>query len=146
MFTRTFNTAILSSKSNPAALSLRLRHKKYDSNKQDDDKDNSRLAADVVNHLNKSPEYEGLIKQLPKSLLKKYKNPESMYLINRKTAEEIANTIKSFLDKSPVVEVNPGLGLLSEELLKVHSGPHFFYESSSHFEPHLSVSMVRIDL
>lgn len=140
MFAKTFQTATVFAKSSPVALSLRLRHKL---NKQNDENKSLKLAADVVNYLESSPEYEGLIKQLPKSLLKKYKSPESMYLINKKTAKEIAKTIKRSLDKSPVVEVNPGVGILSEELLKVHSGPHFIYESSTHFTPHLSVSNFR---
>ncbi|XP_026314917.1 dimethyladenosine transferase 2, mitochondrial isoform X2 [Hyposmocoma kahamanoa] len=101
MFAKTFQTATVYATSNPIVLSLRLRHKL---NKQNDAKESPKLAADVVNYLNSFPEYEGLIKQLPKSLLKKYKNPESMYLINKKTAKEIAKTIKSSLDKSPVVE------------------------------------------
>lgn len=137
MFTKTFQTVNGFSKSNPVALSLRLRHKV---NKQNDEKNSPKLATDVVNYLKSSPEYDGLLEQLPKFLLKKYKNPESMYLINNKTAKEIAKTIENHLDNSPVVEVNPGLGLLSKELLQVHSGQHFFYESSSHFLPHLIVS------
>lgn len=137
MFIKTLQTATVFSKSTPIALSLRLRHKL---NKQKDEKENPKLAADVVNYLKNSPEHEGLVKQLPKSLLKKYKKPESMYLINKKTAKEIAETIKNLLDNSPLVEVNPGLGILSEELLQVHRGPHYLYESSSHFVPHLSVS------
>lgn len=140
MFAKTFQTATVYATNNPIVLSLRLRHKL---NKQNDAKESPKLAADVVNYLKSFPEYEGLIKQLPKSLLKKYKNPESMYLINKKTAKEIAKTIKSSLDKSPVVEVNPGLGILSEELLQVHRGPHFMYECSTHFIPHLSVSNFR---
>lgn len=140
MFKKTLQIATVFTKSNPIALSLRLRHKL---NKQNNEKDSPKLATDVVDYLTNSPEYEGLIKQLPKSLLKKYKCPESMYLINRKTAKEIAKAIKSLLGNSPVVEVNPGLGLLSEELLRVHRGPHFFYESSSHFAPNLSVSNFR---
>lgn len=137
MFTKTLYTATVFSKSNPIALSLRLRHKL---NKQNDEKDSPKLAADVINYLKNCQEYEGIIKELPKSLLKKYKTPESMYLINKKTAKDIAKTIKKLLDNSPVVEVNPGLGVLSEELLQVHKGPHYFYENSTHFEPHLIVS------
>ncbi|KAJ2953334.1 hypothetical protein O0L34_g924 [Tuta absoluta] len=73
--------------------------------------------------------------KLPKALLRKYKTPESMYLINRKTAKGIAKVIQSHLDGSPVVEVNPGLGFLSEELLRVHKNHHYLYETSSHFMP-----------
>lgn len=141
MFKKTFPTVISILRGNPVALSLRLRHK---INKLQDKKDSPKLAADVINYLNNSPEYKGLMEQLPRSLLKKYKTPESMYLINKKTAKEIAKTIKSHLKNSPVVEVNPGLGLLSEELLQVHKGPHFFYESSSHFLPHLAVSSLSL--
>ncbi|XP_049877700.1 dimethyladenosine transferase 2, mitochondrial [Pectinophora gossypiella] len=117
----------------PIFLILRLRHKL----KQPAEKPAIKAAADVVKYLESIPEYEEIKDKLPKSLLRKYKAPESMYLINRQTAKEIANAVQNHLDDSPVVEVNPGLGFLSEELLKRHKSHHYIYETSSHFTPFL---------
>ncbi|CAG4953924.1 unnamed protein product [Parnassius apollo] len=93
-----------------------------------------KLSADVINYLENDSQYKHLIEKLPKSLLRKYKTPESMYLINKKTAKEIAKSVVSYLDEdSPLVEINPGFGLLSEELLKYHTKHLYLYETSAHF-------------
>ncbi|KAG6450023.1 hypothetical protein O3G_MSEX006358 [Manduca sexta] len=62
-----------------------------------------------------------------------------MYLINRGTAKTIADTIKDYLtEESPIVEVNPGLGFLSEELLKCQNNHIYMYEISHHFTQYIS--------
>lgn len=120
-------------------FNLRLRHK---INRENEEKKPPKVAADVLNFLQSTPENRNIIEKLPKSLLKKYKSPESMYLIDRKTAKEITKTIKNYLDKgSPLIEVNPGLGLLSEELLKCQGGHIYMYESLNNFSPILKVSI-----
>ncbi|CAK1550527.1 unnamed protein product [Leptosia nina] len=68
-------------------------------------------------------------------LLKKYRNPEIMYLINRKTAKDICTTIHDHLEKDvPIVEVNPGLCYLTEEILKRESNKVYLYESHRMFQ------------
>ncbi|KAL0819620.1 hypothetical protein ABMA28_007701 [Loxostege sticticalis] len=116
-------------------FTIRLRHKL---NKKTNEKD-LKLATDVVNYLENSEEYRDVKDKLPNSLLRKYKTPESMYLINRKTAKYIAKTVTSHInEESAVVEVNPGLGFLSEELLHCMSNHIYMYETSNHFSPHLN--------
>lgn len=119
-------------------FTIRLRHKL---NKKTNEKD-LKLATDVVNYLENSEEYRDVKDKLPNSLLRKYKTPESMYLINKKTAKYIAKTVTSHInEESAVVEVNPGLGFLSEELLHCMSNHIYMYETSNHFSPHLNVSI-----
>lgn len=104
-----------------------------------------KLASDVLKYLENDSDYSKIIEKLPRSLLRKYKTPESMYLINTKTAREIAETIRNHVnEESPVVEVNPGLGYLSKELLQCTKNHIYLYETSSHFSPHLEVSMLNI--
>lgn len=121
-------------------VSLRLCHKT--SKKQAKEKPPPKLATDVVNYLESVPDYENIKDKVPRSLLRKYKTPESMYLINRKTAKHIANNIKDNVSVgSPIIEVNPGFGFLTEELLECQSNPIFMYELSNQFSFHLSVSI-----
>lgn len=100
-----------------------------------------KVAPDVVKFIDSSPEYQQLKDSLPKSLLRKYKNPESMYLIDTHTAKHITQAIKKHLDNvSPVIEVNPGLGILTRELLQNQKNCIYAYETLNHFTPHLQVS------
>lgn len=119
--------------------SLRLMHKV---NRENKEKEPPKVASDVINYLQSSAENRELIDRLPKTLLRKYKTPESMYLINRNTAKVISKTIKDHLDtNSPLIEVNPGLGLLSQELLECQSGHIYMYESLNSFSSNLNVSV-----
>lgn len=136
MFTKPFKCVI--QQRYPLKSCVRLRHK---TNKQTAEKPAPKVASDVVNYLESSPEYHGLIDKLPKTLLRKYKAPESMYLINKNTASNIAKAVKSKLvGDAPVVEVNPGLGFLTQELLKSDIKHIYLYESSNHFDAVLKVS------
>lgn len=117
-------------------FSARLRHKLNKKN----EKEAPRTAPDVIQFLDSSPENRAIKEKLPKFLFRKYKAPENMYLINSKTAKVIANVVKNHLSKeSPIIEVNPGLGFLSEELLKCQENPIYMYEISNHFSQHLNV-------
>ncbi|CAH0594269.1 unnamed protein product [Chrysodeixis includens] len=116
--------------------SLRLCHK---ISKQTKEKPPPKLAPDVVNYVNSLPEYSNIKDKIPRTLLRKYKTPESMYLINQKSAKDIVNTIQNHInDDSPLVEVNPGFGFLSEELLKCQKKPIYMYEMSSQFASNLT--------
>ncbi|CAH0728458.1 unnamed protein product, partial [Brenthis ino] len=107
-------------------------------NKQNDLKQ-PKVAQDVMNYLESSIEYKDIIDVMPKTLLKKYKTPETMYLINKKTAKDITSTILNYLNKeAPIVEVNPGFGFLTQELLQCQKKPIFLYETSNHFTQFLS--------
>ncbi|KAJ0173608.1 hypothetical protein K1T71_010757 [Dendrolimus kikuchii] len=116
-------------------FSLRLRHKTTTDCVEKDK--STKVASDVVKFLQNSDEYRDVTDKLPKSLLRKYRSPESMYLINRKTAKDIVNTVKEHLNDSPIIEVNPGLGLITERLLHCQKNHIYLYESLSYFSQHL---------
>lgn len=114
-------------------------------NKENEIKQSPKVAQDVINYLESSPEYKNIITEIPKNLLKKYKTPESMYLINKNTAKNITNTLLGYINKgAPLVEVNPGFGFLTQELLQCQDNPIYLYEVSHNFTQFLSVSFVVI--
>ncbi|XP_032521507.2 dimethyladenosine transferase 2, mitochondrial [Danaus plexippus] len=116
----------------PFGISLRWRQKL---NKQQKEEKPSKVAADVMKYLESHEEYKNIINVLPKTLLKKYKTPETMYLINRKTAVDMSQTIFKYLDKdAPVIEVNPGFGYITEEFLKHRKTPIYLYENFHYFK------------
>ncbi|XP_075982659.1 mitochondrial transcription factor B2 [Anticarsia gemmatalis] len=122
-------------KTSSLKLSLRLCHK----TSKLKEKTPPKVAADVVNYLENTPDYHDIKDKVPRGLLRKYKAPESMYLINKKTAKEIVHTIKDSINgSSPIIEVNPGFGFLTEELLQCQNNPIFLYESSNQFSSYLS--------
>ncbi|CAH2094591.1 unnamed protein product [Euphydryas editha] len=97
-------------------------------------KQGTKVSQDVISYLESSPEYKNVIDIVPKSLLRKYKAPETMYLINRNTAKDITDILKKYINKdAPVVEVNPGLGYLTQELLQCQKNRIYLYETSNHF-------------
>lgn len=119
-------------------LLLRFQHKL---NKPIAEKSASVIAQDVKNYLESMSDYRDIIDQIPKHLLKKYKAPETMYLINKKTATEIVNILNNNIEKkSPIVEVNPGFGYLTNELLKTCKNNLYLFESSNQFSKFLEVS------
>lgn len=125
-------------------LCLRLTHK---TKRQPKEKPPPKVSADVVNYINSTPEYNDIRDKVPNALLKKYKTPESMYLINKKTAKAIVNTIRDRINNnSPLIEVNPGFGFLSEELLQSQKCPIYMYEMASQFSTHLSVSRMNSNI
>ncbi|KAH9639240.1 hypothetical protein HF086_014104 [Spodoptera exigua] len=136
MLQRSRNCVSLITKGSNLKFHLRLSHK---TSRQPKEKPPPKLATDVVNYINSTPEYNDIKNKIPNSLLRKYKTPESMYLINKKTAKDIVNTIKNNINNnSPLIEVNPGFGFLSEELLQCQKNPIYMFEMSSQFSSHLS--------
>ncbi|XP_045502971.1 dimethyladenosine transferase 2, mitochondrial [Colias croceus] len=115
-------------------LCARLKHKENKQNEEIQIEKGAKYATDLMNYLESNEEYKNIIPCLPKVLLKKYKTPETMYIINKNTARDIADTIKGHFDKhAPIVEVNPGLGFLTEAILRCQKNPVYLYESSNYF-------------
>lgn len=118
---------------------VRLCHKMNKSH----EKQGTKVSQEVINYLESSLEYKNIINIVPKSLLRKYKAPETMYLINENTARNITETLKKYIEKdAPVVEVNPGPGLLTQELLQCQKNKLYLYETSNHFAQLLKVSYI----
>ncbi|XP_035449183.1 dimethyladenosine transferase 2, mitochondrial [Spodoptera frugiperda] len=135
MFQRSQTCLNLIARGSNLKFHLRLSQK---TSRQPKEKPPPKLATDVVNYINSTPEYSDIANKIPNSLLRKYKTPESMYLINKKTAKEIVKTIKDSINNdSPLIEVNPGFGYLSEELLRCQKNPIYMYEMSNQFSSHL---------
>lgn len=67
--------------------------------------------------------------------------PESLYLVSSSTAKSIVNLIGDKLKGNiPVVEVNPGIGCLTKELLNYGITDISLFESSPFHETSLTVS------
>lgn len=143
MFQRSQTCLNLIARRSNLKFHLRLSQK---TSRQPKEKPPPKLATDVVNYINSTPDYSDIANKIPNSLLRKYKTPESMYLINKKTAKEIVKTIKDSINNdSPLIEVNPGFGYLSEELLRCQKNPIYMYEMSNQFSSHLCVSIVTLN-
>lgn len=78
-----------------------------------------KLHDELKNHF-VSPEQRALLDLFPEKLKrKKQKGPEHMYLADPETASTIAHhLLLDYIGNVPIVEVNPGPGLLTKELLQ----------------------------
>ncbi|XP_050674992.1 dimethyladenosine transferase 2, mitochondrial isoform X2 [Leptidea sinapis] len=114
---------------------IRFRHK---ASAELRDENNPKISQDVLKFLYNNDDYKDLIDRIPKNLLKRYKTPETMYMINKKSAKLICDTVKCHFDKNaPIVEVNPGFGFLTEEILQCQENPVYLYEHAKYFDPFL---------
>lgn len=77
----------------------------------------------------------------PNKLLgKKHKIPEHFYIIHPEAANIIAkHLIAGCQDDQPLIEVNPGCGVLTEKLFKSHLKSVRLYEVNDEFMPLLKV-------
>lgn len=118
---------------------FRLQHKVIT---DDNSNEKIKVAPDVINFLENNPAYTNIKTQIPKFLLRKYKTPEIMYLINENSAQHIAEILKNNVDSnSPIVEVNPGFCFLTKEILKWHKEKIYLYETSNNFIDSINVSL-----
>lgn len=93
------------------------------------------------NFFNENPEYQQIKPLIPSKLLRRnLTTPVEMYLIDKSIAKTIAYQIKeNFKLKSLVIiEINPGLGLLTEELLSLGVKQIEMMESKPKFYEYLS--------
>lgn len=83
-----------------------------------------------------------VINLYPEKLFKKKsKSPESFYLNDASAAKLISKYITHNLPKNvPLFEVNPGIGLLSKEIIKTGNKNLHFFEGSEFFLNDLVVS------
>ncbi|CAO1431609.1 unnamed protein product [Diamesa hyperborea] len=98
-----------------------------------------RISKDIQSYFN-NEEREFVLKQFPDKLLrKKVKTPENLYICDEVCAELIANYItKSDGKDKPIIEINPGLGMLSKHLLKKTKNDLMLYENNEFFNPELN--------
>lgn len=83
-----------------------------------------------------------VINLFPEKLFKKTsKSPESFYLNDVSAAKLISKYLTQDLPKNlPIFEVNPGIGLISEQILKTGNKNLHFFEGNEFFLPDLLVS------
>lgn len=103
-----------------------------------------RISKDIQSHFS-NKEREFVLKQFPDKLLrKKIKTPENMYICDEGCAELIADYItNSDGNDKPVIEINPGLGLLSKHLLKRTTNDLMLYENNEFFNTELHVRLLQ---
>ncbi|GAB0092805.1 rRNA adenine N(6)-methyltransferase [Sergentomyia squamirostris] len=67
-------------------------------------------------------------------LIKKQQTPDHLYIVDESVAKTVAGIVcKNSQDDSPIVEINPGLGILTQELLKVSKQKIHLYEVDNEF-------------
>uniref|UniRef100_A0A182Y3T3 rRNA adenine N(6)-methyltransferase n=1 Tax=Anopheles stephensi TaxID=30069 RepID=A0A182Y3T3_ANOST len=99
---------------------------------------------DILEHFQTTDGMDAsVLKHFPPSILRKSSlNTERFYVANRATAERIADVITQDLPPDRLlVEVNPGPGMLTEQILKRKVNNLRLYETESAFEPRLRSSL-----
>lgn len=88
-------------------------------------------------------DHGNMLKAFPESLLRIKRNPDiSLYLASEGSARIIADVLTKNLQKEkPLLEINPGLGLLTKLLINETENDLLLYESEPHFHPELKVSI-----
>uniref|UniRef100_A0A182TAI1 rRNA adenine N(6)-methyltransferase n=1 Tax=Anopheles maculatus TaxID=74869 RepID=A0A182TAI1_9DIPT len=99
---------------------------------------------DILEHFQTADGMDAsVLKHFPPSIVRKSSlNTERFYVASRATAERIADVITQDLPPDrPLLEINPGPGLLTEQLLKRKVTNLRLYETESAFEPRLRSSL-----
>lgn len=89
-----------------------------------------------------SPGSENILQSFPEKLLKRKKAPEGFYIATESAAKQIFDALKSYKlqpDK-PIIEVNPGLGLLTKHLVNETGNDLILFEPIESFHSNISVS------
>lgn len=101
----------------------------------------SKLSNEIKSYF--SPHHrEYILEKFPEKLLRrKTKTPESLYIVNEDSAKKIVQHLKANIASDKLlIEVNPGIGLLTKHLLNETSNDLLLYESNDSFIPELNVS------
>lgn len=103
-----------------------------------------RIPEKMQNYFNNHPDRGILFKTFPEKLLKIRKNLDlSMYIASDDSARVIADVLKKDLPRDrTLLEISPGLGLLSKLLINETDNDLMLYESDQYFHPYLNVSVV----
>lgn len=130
---------VTASKGDPLSLDiLKLRRKK-----SKDVVSEPRAAVKSVLTYFDVPERRHVLKRFPEELIKRKKNvSDGFYIACDDTARTIADALmKDLPPDRTLIEVNPGLGLVTEHLINETPNKLMLYEPISHFRPHLNVSI-----
>lgn len=81
-----------------------------------------------------------ILKDVPAKILKvRRKAPDALYLVDDDVADDVVTTINKEVETldSPIIEANPGLGLITKRLLNCGAQNLQLYESNGDFKAHL---------
>lgn len=90
-----------------------------------------------------TPELETLLRSFPPKLLnRKHNFPETLYIAHPKAVDTIAeHLLKDHSRHTTLVEINPGLGLLTDKIIESNVEDIRLYEGSRDIVPGLQVSI-----
>ncbi|XP_049805483.1 dimethyladenosine transferase 2, mitochondrial isoform X2 [Schistocerca nitens] len=95
---------------------------------------------EISNYFQTKESLRNVLKDVPGKILKmRRKIPEALYLVDDDVADEIVTTINKEVESlnSPIIEANPGLGLITKRLLNCGAQNLQLYESSAEFKARL---------
>lgn len=122
----------------PATTHLRSLSSKV-GRKKIEDPGEMKASKEILKHFNE-PRREFVLKMFPEKLLKKKKTPDDLYLASEETARKIADVLKKDLKPdATLIEVNPGLGLLTTHLINETKNDMLIFEPDEHFHPYINV-------
>jgi dimethyladenosine transferase 2 len=99
-----------------------------------------RISKDIQEHF-RTPEQVDILRKFPEKLLrKKIKTPEHLYIADPNTAKIISKyLIQDVVKEKPFLEINPGLGLLTKELLDNTENKILLFEAEEKFAASMKV-------
>lgn len=99
------------------------------------------ISKEILAHFN-VPDRQFVLKSFAADLLKKRRMVvQGLYIADRDTAEVIGNNVlKNLRPDQSLMEMNPGLGLVTKRLLNESENDLLLYEPSTDFHPRLKVS------
>ncbi|XP_049954047.1 dimethyladenosine transferase 2, mitochondrial [Schistocerca serialis cubense] len=95
---------------------------------------------EISNYFQTKESLRNVLKDVPGKILKmRRKIPEALYLVDDDVADEIVTAINKEVESlnSPIIEANPGLGLITKRLLNCGAQNLQLYESSAEFKARL---------
>lgn len=100
-----------------------------------------KLSTEILSYFDDS-DRTGLLRSMPEELLKRKKSPPALYLASTVTARIIADALKENLAPGQsLIEVNPGLGLISRYLANEVDNDIQLFEPYEHFHANLAVTI-----
>lgn len=97
-----------------------------------------KASKEILKHFNE-PNCKYILSCFPERHLKRKKKPDDLYIANETTARTIADWIKKDLKADQtLIEVNPGLGLLTTHLVKETANDILIFEPDEHFHPYIN--------
>lgn len=103
-----------------------------------------KVTQEILSYFN-DPERKNVLRNVPEKLLKKRtKAPDGLYLASEESAKKIFDILKQDLAKDEtLIEVNPGIGLLTRHLISDTDNDLLLFEPCEDFHLNLLVSFTQ---